>query len=226
LIAAHMKMQDKTMRALTVRLLAAGAMLASAPLALAAPAPVNRDPAKTESGTYALDSRHVGLQAKIGHNNGVSWSVFRFDKVSGTLDWNAANPIASKLTVVVDPKTIQAAAPEFGPELADEFFLNTAKHPEARFVSTRAVQTAPGKGRLTGDLTFYGQTRPMTFDVTFIGSGGSAQNRTMGFHAIGSFKRSDFGYSALMGPVGDEVVLEMDVEFGKRAPRPAAAPAG
>lgn len=216
-----MHKQNKMMRGLTLSLLAS-ALTAGA--AFAAPAPaVNRDPAKTESGVYNLDSRHVGLVAKIGHNNGVSWSVFRFDKVTGTLDWNAARPTASKITVNVDPKTIQAATPEFGPELADEYFLNTAKYPEAKFVSTRAVQTAPGKGKLTGDLTFYGQTRPMTFDVTFIGSGGSARSKTIGFHAIGSFKRSDFGYKSLVGPVGDEVILEMDVEFNKPAAAPPAA---
>ncbi len=211
------------MRRLTLSLLAAGAVLSAAP-AFAAPAPVvGRDPAATESGTYNLDSRHVGLVAKIGHNNGVSWSVFRFDKVSGTLDWNAAKPAASKITVTVDPKTIQAATPEFGPELADEYFLNTGKYPEAKFVSTKAVQTAPGKGKLTGDLTFYGQTHPITFDVELVGTSAGARSKNIGFHAIGKFKRSDFGYKALIGPVGDEVILEMDVEFVK--PNAPAAPA-
>jgi polyisoprenoid-binding protein YceI len=211
------------MRRLASSLLAAGAVLAAAP-AFAAPAPVvGHDPAATESGTYNLDSRHVGLVAKIGHNNGVSWSDYRFDKVTGTLEWNAAQPAASKITVNVDPKTIQAASPEFGPELADEYFLNTPKYPEAKFVSTRAVQTAPGKGKLTGDLTFFGQTHPITFDVELVGTSSSARSKNIGFHAIGSFKRSAFGYTALLGPVGDEVILEMDVEFVKPN-APAAAP--
>ena len=219
-------MRRHTSHSWAISLLAAGALLGPAAIASAAPAPVvGHDPAATESGTYNLDSRHVGLVAKIGHNNGVSWSVFRFDKVSGTLDWNAAKPAASKISVTVDPKTIQAASPDFGPELADEYFLNTPKYPEAKFVSTKAVQTAPGKGKLTGDLTFFGQTHPITFDVELVGTGSSARSKNIGFHAIGKFKRSDFGYKALLGPVGDEVVLEMDVEFVKPNPAPAAAPA-
>jgi polyisoprenoid-binding protein YceI len=215
------------MHRLVLYRLGAGAWLAAASLALAAPAAMpepNRDPAKTESGTYALDGSHVGLQAKIGHGGGVSWSVFRFDKVSGSLDWNAENPAASRITILVDPRTIQAASPEFGPELAGESFLNTAQYPEAKFVSTSARQTGPGRGQVTGELTFYGRTRPITFDVTFIGSESNARSSGIGLNAIGRFKRSDFGYTTMMGPIGDEVILELDAEFRMARP-PAAIPA-
>ena len=42
-------------------------------------------------------------------------------------------------------------------------------------------------------------------------------------HAIGRFKRSDFGFKSIFGPVGDDVILEMGVEFVKpNAPAPPA----
>jgi polyisoprenoid-binding protein YceI len=59
-----------------------------------------------------------------------------------------------------------------------------------------------------------GVTKPVTFDVTYIGNRNDprAQKHKIGFQAVGSLKRSDFG-AAVGGPVGDEIKLEINAEL-------------
>ncbi len=72
---------------------------------------------------------------------------------------------------------------------------------------------------MTGDFTLMGVTKPGTFEVELVGAGheaaGGAPVETVGFTAKGKIKRSDFGFTALIGPIGDEVDLTIDCEFHK-----------
>ena len=44
------------------------------------------------AGTYTLDPDHAAVVARVSHLR-YSWSIFRFDKVSGTLKWD---PVAER----------------------------------------------------------------------------------------------------------------------------------
>ncbi len=179
------------------------------------------DPAKTEAGTYSLDTHHVALLGKITHNLS-SWSVFRLDAVSGALDWNPKHPEKSKLSISADPRSITSVDKTFQEELKDPYFLNADKFPTISFVSTSARSTGPGKGRLTGNMTFLGVTRPMTFDVIFNGASKRGTNFfTLGFSARGMLDVSDYGWAGVPA-TGDILRLELDGEFnrGERPPIP------
>ena len=75
------------------------------------------------------------------------------------------------------------------------------------FRSTAIEVTGEKTGRITGDLTLHGVTRPVTLDVTFNGGANSliTGRYTLGFAATGAIKRSEFGISNLVPAVGDEV---------------------
>ncbi len=194
----------------------------AAPAIAAAPPAATKDPKAASSGTYNLDPRHTGVVARVPHAGGFSNSVFRFDKATGTLTWDSASPANSKLTFVVDPKSITSNVAGFGEELSGDRFLNTAKFPEAKFVSTSAKISGAAKGTVTGDFTLMGVTKPVTFEVELVGAGleaagGGKPVETVGFTAKGKIKRSDVGFTALIGPIGDEVDLTIDCEFHKTA---------
>ena len=61
-------------------------------------------------------------------------------------------------------------------------------------------------------------TRPVTLDVTLNGAKEHPMRKipALGFSATGSFKRSDFGSSALQGPLGDEITVIIEAEFFKK----------
>ena len=88
------------------------------------------------AGTYAVDPDHASVIARVSHLR-YSWSIFRFDKVSGTLKWDPANPANSSITAKVETASITSNVKGFAQELSGNNFLKSAAFPEATFVSTR-----------------------------------------------------------------------------------------
>jgi len=187
-------------------------------LALAAPAfaePTSNDPVKAPAGKYELDARHAGLVVKIAHLGGFSRFTMRFNALTGGFTYDPANWQATKVTISVDPNSIDTEIPSFNKEVAG--FFEPAKYPAITFVSTSAAGEG-GKGTVTGDLTFHGVTKPVTLDVTFNGSGPGmlGAGTRMGFSGAGHIKRSDFGVTNVKQFAGDDIDLSFEIEFVKK----------
>jgi len=199
----------------TTLLLAPGAIAQTA--APAAPVAVSKDPTKAAPGKYTLDPEHTSIIARVGHRGGLSYSTYRFGTASGALTWDGADPAKSQLSVTVDTTSIMTPVPNFAATLIGDRFLKTGQFPTATFVSKSIQKTGATTGRITGDLTFMGQTRPATIEATMVGTTAVKGSPVIGFSGSLRFKRSDFGFTALIGPIGDEVELMLDVEFDKAA---------
>jgi polyisoprenoid-binding protein YceI len=74
--------------------------------------------------------------------------------------------------------------------------------------------------KVTGDLTLKGVTKPVTLDVTFAGETDArpfAKAPAIGFSAIGTFKRSEFGLDDLLpSTVGDAVHVQIESDFNQK----------
>ncbi|MFC3078929.1 YceI family protein [Phenylobacterium terrae] len=193
-------------------------VMSSALAAVAVAAPESRDPAQVPAGEYVLDARHASLTAKVSHLGGFSNYAMRFDKLSGGFTWDPANPAAAKATIRIDPASIHTGLPNFDKELAGPRWFNAAAHPAITFVSTKVDAGADGRGKIIGDLTFLGVTKPVTLDVTFngVGPGMMGTGTRLGFSGTGMIKRSDFGLTTSASAAGDEVMLDFEVEFTKK----------
>jgi len=195
--------------------LAAVALLAT--ISAAGAASVN-----VPAGTYKTDQRHTNVLWHVNHF-GMSNYYARFRNIDATLELDAADIANSKLSVTIDPKTIDTNYPAdpnpFDIEIASEMFLDADAFPQITFTSTTIEITGDKTGKVVGDLTIRGVTKPVTLDVTLNNAGPHpfSQNPMIGFSATGSFKRSDFGVDALVGPIGDEVGLIIEAEFHPEA---------
>lgn len=202
--------------------LGAALAIALAAPAMAAQAPISKDPAASVPGVYQTDPNHISVIARLGHAGGVSLSTFRFGKGAGTLNWQPANVSTSKIEITMDPSSIMTHVEGFADELKGETFLNPAKYPEAKFVSTSVRQTGPTTAAVTGDFTFYGVTKPMTVNAEFVGGGRNGRGiPVIGFTGSGKFKRSEHGFTTMLPGIGDDVEIIFDLEF--RQPAPPAA---
>jgi polyisoprenoid-binding protein YceI len=162
------------------------------------------------AGSYAIDPDHSAVLARVQHI-GYSWSVFRFDRVSGTLGWDPAAPEKSTLKVAVVVESITSNVKGFASELAGDNYLKAAKFPEATFVSTAFHRADATHGRVDGTLTLMGITKPATFEVELIGAGkGWADMPRLGVHAVARIAPTDYGLPALFGKTIEIVV---DTEF-------------
>jgi polyisoprenoid-binding protein YceI len=187
-------------------------------LIVSAPAlaePTSSDPAKAPAGTYELDPRHASLVVKVPHLGGFSRFTMRFNALTGGFTYDPASWQATKVTISIDPKSIDTAIPSFNKEVAG--FFEPDKYPAILFVSTSATGSG-GRGTVTGDLTFHGVTKPVTLDVTFNGSGPGMMGAgtRMGFSGVGRIKRSDFGVTNARQFAGDDVDLSFEIEFVKK----------
>ena len=166
------------------------------------------------AGSYTIDPDHASVIARVSHLR-YSWSIFRFDKVSGTLKWDPANPANSSLTAKVETASITSNVKGFAQELSGNNFLKSAAFPEATFVSTAFRQMSTRRGKVDGQLTLMGKTRPVTFDVELVGAGkGFADRPRLGASAKGSINPVDFGLPPLFG---DSIEIVIDVEFQRES---------
>jgi len=231
----------------------AGLLLACAPPAQQASTeaepPAAAAPAQilAPAGTYVIDPTHANLQFRVNHL-GLADYIARFTRYSATLTLDPANIAASSIAFTVDPSSVRTDYPgnyrqthaqsrfqSWDEDLSrSENFFNTGQFPEASFRSTAVEVTGANTARVTGDLTFLGQTRPVTFDVTYGGS--MAQHPytragAIGFSAKGTFNRSDFGnrFGLAQGDspgfLGDAVTIEFDGEFQQQVAPAAPAEA-
>jgi polyisoprenoid-binding protein YceI len=167
------------------------------------------------AGHYVLDKRHASLIARVMHM-GVSLYTVRFDGLDATLDYDPAHPEAAKVQASVDPASLDVGA-DYSKTFAEEF-LSASKFPQISFVSTAMTKTGDTTGTMTGDLTFMGVTKPVSFAVTLVGAGHEVLplpfgQRAAGFEATTVIKRSDFGSTYLNNLVGDEVSIQIEAEF-------------
>lgn len=196
-------------------LLAAGAGAQTSSLPTTLPAGVfaaEQDIKLATAGTYALDEQHAAVLARVSHL-GYSYSIFRFDTVKGTLAWDPAAVAKSTLSVTVATNSVSTNVPGFAAEIAGDNFLKSKAFPEATFVSSGFRQTDARSGKVDGQFTLMGKTRPLTFDVTLVGAGkGFMGSPRIGVHARASIDPQDYGLPALMT---EPIELVIDVEFAR-----------
>ena len=167
--------------------------------------------------TYQLEKTHVDLLFSIDHL-GFTQKHGSFRDLDATLQYDAAHPEKSEVSVTVKTDSLDTA---FGPrdkDLKGDKFLDVAKYPEMTFVSTKVTPGPKQSLLIEGNLTLHGVTKPLALHATLnkVGPNPFDQKPTLGFSATGSLKRSDFGISTYLPMIGDEVTITIDAEFNRK----------
>jgi polyisoprenoid-binding protein YceI len=192
-----------------------GAALLSLSSAVVAVGVTSTDPTEVPAGTYTLDPTHTSAAARVSHLGFTSTTVM-FDTIEGTLTYDPADPESSTLNVTIDTNSLSSGFATRDEHLKGENWFNTAAYPSMTFTSDRLVQTGPTSAVVIGELTMRGVTKRVSLDVDFLGLGDNMRNRTtVGFSATTALKRSDFGLTSSIPAIGDEAVIQIDVEAVK-----------
>jgi polyisoprenoid-binding protein YceI len=194
--------------------LALGTSFALAPIALAQS--VSQDPSHAPTGAYQLETAHSQLLFSVLHI-GLTDYYGRFDKLSGTLSFDAHEPEKSSVSITVDTSSIDTPSDRLEDELRGPSTFDTKQFATASFKSTSITRTGPNTGKIIGDLTLKNVTRPVTLDVTFNGGGKNpvSDAYALGFRATTTIKRSDFGLTGMIWApfVSDDVQLIIEAMF-------------
>jgi polyisoprenoid-binding protein YceI len=99
----------------------------------------------------------------------------------------------------------------------DKEFFDVTRFPVMTFRSTGMRFEGDRPAVVDGELTMLGVTRPVTLTFTRFACGQHPRNKKeqCGGNLVGQIKRSDFGMTAYIPVVGDEVKLLIQVEAFK-----------
>lgn len=174
----------------------------------------SKDPAQAPSGTYTVNQNHTEALFSIMHL-GLSEVHGRFDTIAGTLTFDDKQPERSTVSITIATASIDTPVERLNNDLKTVFRVQ--EYPAMIFRSTSVTRTGSDSGRITGLLTIRDVTKPVTLDVTFNGGekspiGGAY---TIGFHATGTIRRSDFGLDQMIWSqfVSDEVTITIEALF-------------
>jgi len=174
-----------------------------------------RDPAQVWAGDYVLDKPHASLVARVAHL-GFSQYTMRFDRLDGRFTFDPANWKAPQMTFEADADSVDTGDKDFDRQIAGYF--DAGAHPKITFQARSLEQTGEGTGKLTGDLTLRGVSRPVTLDLVFngVGPGMMGTGTRLGFSGTARINRSEFGLNQVQSFVGDEVNLQFELEFYRK----------
>jgi polyisoprenoid-binding protein YceI len=170
--------------------------------------------------TWQLDPPHSSAQFSVRHL-GVSTVRGAFTKVSGSAQYDPANPGKSSIQATIETASVDTRVEARDNDLRSPRFLDAQKYPTITFTSKKAEPAGAGKLKVTGDLTIHGLTKEVVLDVDgptpAIKDPLGKDRLRMGASATTKINRNDFGVSGLPGLVGDDITITLDVEMTKPA---------
>ncbi|MCB2066547.1 MAG: YceI family protein [Erythrobacter sp.] len=182
------------------------------------------DTSRISAGTYAADPNHSMVAWGLNHL-GFNNYYGIYGNVTGTLNLDPANLANASVDVMIplDNPTVASAGLHdhllrAGADGAAPDFFGPS--PEAaHFVSTMVHPTSPTTAEIMGNLTFNGQTHPVTIEAELAGMGTNMMSRkeTVGFHGSATITRSQWGlgWGTQFG-LGDDVQLHITAAFEKQ----------
>jgi polyisoprenoid-binding protein YceI len=161
--------------------------------------------------TYTLEPDYTQGVFRWNHL-GFSSPAAQFAQGQGTLEFDAADPTRSAVTVSIPLSTLYTGVPALDEDFRSSDFFDIAKFPTASFKSTQ-VEKGAMKNQLTvkGELTLHGVTKPVILEVTIVRIGTNPRSSlpTVGFDGMTTLKRSDFGLGKYVPQVSDAIELHL-----------------
>lgn len=203
------------MRNAVICLITAGLLNTSAVAGRGQAAPAAID-AGIAAGRYQADPLHTQVMFGIGHL-GFNPYFGLFGDIAGSLEIDPARPGEATLAITVPIKSVITSSKSLDGKLLGPAFFDVARHPSATFTSTSTIVSGRD-AKVRGNLTLLGVTKPVELAVKLVGAGINPITKapTIGFEATTRIRRSEFGLTNGVGPIGDEVDLKISAAFERR----------
>ena len=167
-----------------------------------------------EAQTWTLDPVHTRVLFAIDHA-GFSRAMGTVSGSTGTLVFDRDDWTGARLDVRVPLERLDLGDAKWNDAARASNLLDTRRHPEAHFVSTKIEPVDASHAKVCGDLTLRGVTGPLCMDVTLNAIKRYPLppfRRTAGFSATAVLSRAQFGMSAWPTVIGDAVELRIEAE--------------
>ncbi|MCH2102948.1 MAG: YceI family protein [Planctomycetes bacterium] len=167
-------------------------------------------PAAAES--YTVDLVHSTLLFKVNHL-GISNAYGRFNKFSGDIEWAPEDLGATSVSFEVDASSVDSNHEGRDDHLRGPDFFSVKEFPTWSFTSKEVKSLGEDRYSVTGEITVRGKTQELSFEMGKTGEGESERfGKKVGFEAMFTVKRSEFGMSYATPGIGDEVHVTLSIE--------------
>jgi polyisoprenoid-binding protein YceI len=171
---------------------------------------------------WQIDPAHSHIQFSVRHMM-LAKVRGEFDKFSGTIHLDEANPAASTVDIQIEAASINTREAQRDGHLKSPDFFDVATHPILNFKSKRVDVKDDTHAVVVGDLTIRDVTQEVALNVEYMGQSKTPFGTTnAGFEATTKINRKDFGltYNAVLETggvaVGDEISITIDLELIKQ----------
>jgi polyisoprenoid-binding protein YceI len=165
---------------------------------------------------YAIDPAQTVVSFEV-RKLGISRQSGEFNSVAGTVALDAESGGGS-MNIAVDTRSIRA-----GSAMAEKFLrgpsvLNVEQYNEIAYRAAHVVYVKGKPGRIDGELTLLGVTRPVSLTIVdYSCPDAPGREQRCKLDATAVFRRSDFGMTGYMAIISDEVKLEIHGVAGQVA---------
>jgi polyisoprenoid-binding protein YceI len=171
--------------------------------------------------SWKIDNAHSLVEFSVRHMM-ISTVRGRFERFSGTVEFNENDPTASSVDVQIEAASINTNESQRDNHLRSADFFDAEKFPYLSFKSTRVEKIDENNGRIYGDLTIRDISHPVVLETEYNGQAKSPWGSTSaGFTANTKINRKDWNLvwnQALETGgmlVGDEIKIHIELEIVK-----------
>ncbi|MCH2105924.1 MAG: YceI family protein [Planctomycetes bacterium] len=185
------------------------ALLCVLPSSLRAPEAVS--PA-ADAEAYTVDLVHSTILFKVNHL-GISNAYGRFNKFSGDIQWAPEDLSQTSVSFEVDAASVDSNHEGRDDHLRGPDFFSVKEFSTWSFASKEVKSLGEDRYEVTGDITVRGKTEELSFEMEKTGEGESERfGKKVGFEAMFTVKRTEFGMSYAIPGIGDEVHVTLSIE--------------
>jgi polyisoprenoid-binding protein YceI len=179
---------------------ALGLILSATTLSAAEPVPLEKGAATISAANSKITFVGTHSGAKPDPRTG------GFGKFSGKVTVDPATKVLTGVTADIEMASLFTEFPKLTTHLQTADFFEVNEYPKASFVSTKVVPGKEGAATVTGKLTLHGQTKEISFPVTY-----TVDAKGITLKSNFTINRSEFGMTYGAGKVEDKVELTVVV---------------
>jgi polyisoprenoid-binding protein YceI len=163
--------------------------------------------------TYKLDPDHTLVLFSWNHF-GYSNPTADIGLGEGTVIFDEQHPAQSSIEVTLPLAKLDTHVEALDTHLKEADFFDAAKYPVITFKSSKVEPLGQHRFKVTGELSVHGVTRTIVLDASLnkVGPHPMSKLQSIGFDATADLKRSDFGVSAYVPSVSDEIHIRITTE--------------
>lgn len=174
-----------------------------------------------QADAWVFDKQHTEIRFSWDHL-GLSRRSGRFLDMEGMLEFSPTEPETGSIELSIKTASVSTGTKELDDALRSNDFFAAGQYPRITFKSSGVAKSGERTGKISGDLTILGVTKPIVLSVTWNFTGEhplSGVNPTYqgkwvsGFTATAKILRSEFGLKRGIPLLSDDIEIGIDAVF-------------